>query len=104
MIFPTIFRYYTKTRILYTDYADGSVVRYFNVHPNLAFLDPTNSRKNQDFLNFLESQNPKSEIIVMPAQQIGEPQTKPVQQSEESQTKLTYCLPWHKKPISNDGE
>ena len=106
MILPRRFKYYVQTRILYVDYGDGSVVRYFDVDPALAFLDSTNPRRNRDFFSFLES-HPKSEIILGPAQQVGEPQTKPVfagQQSEDSQTKLTYCIPWQKKPISNDGD
>jgi KTSC domain len=49
-VFPNKFTYDEQTKELTVEFADGSVVRYFEIDPRSAFLDIRNPRRNRDFL------------------------------------------------------
>src|SRR5256885_12064477 len=58
--FPKSFSNYdTETGILEVEFADGSVIRYFDIDARLAFLSPINERRNSDFINFLRQNDGK---------------------------------------------
>jgi len=47
--------YDRETQILEVEFADGSIIRYFDIDPKCAFLTTDNSRQNYDFLNYLRN-------------------------------------------------
>jgi hypothetical protein len=83
-IVPLDFKYDDQT--LEVLYADGSIVRYYDIDPRSAFLLDTNPRRNRDFFNFLEWTQQRSETIrdPDPKKQSGEPQTRPDLVSQQS--------------------
>jgi len=60
---PKHFNYDPQTRALDVEFGDGSVIRYFEIDPRLAFLSDSNPRRNRDFINFLQNNPVKSEMI-----------------------------------------
>ena len=99
-VLPLAFKYESTTRVLDVTWADGSIVRYFDIDPRSAFLSPANARRNRDFINFLETRieqrNPvQSETIQEATIKLTKPQTRPAlveQQSGVPQTKLSFPL------------
>ncbi len=53
MTVPEKFIYDEEKRQLDVEWADGSITRFFDIGPKLAFLDPTNQTRNRDFLTFI---------------------------------------------------
>lgn len=51
--------YDRETQTLDVEFADGSIIRYFDIDPRLAFLSSTNERRNSDFINFLKQNDGK---------------------------------------------
>jgi len=96
---PQHFNYDPQTRALDVEFGDGSVIRYFEIDPRLAFLSDSNPRRNRDFINFLQNNPVKSEMIKQAdsENQPGEPQTRPdlvYQQQGGSHSKPTWTRPW----------
>lgn len=112
-LLPIDFRYDSLNQILDVEYGDGSVVRYFEIDPRLAFLDSFNERKNRDFFQYLESNrvhtveclqrrtgggilpcncavSVKSKKIREATNALAEPETRPTLTRQQKQTRLTY--------------
>jgi len=110
-VLPLEFKYDERSRILEVLYGNGSIMKYFNLDPRLAFLSFANERRNRDFLVYLETRllegNPvKSEVIkeADATNPIGKPQTRsPLTEQQTPQTKLMFPLWGHEKPVGNDG-
>jgi hypothetical protein len=89
---PKHFDYVEKTRIVIVEYTDGSVIKYFDVQPEAAFLQDTNQRKNRDFI--AARQNYQSEVVSGPTSTVETPQTRRATE-QQSQTKLDLSnTPW----------
>jgi hypothetical protein len=99
---PKTFEYVERTRILIVEYVDGSIIKYFDVHPDTAFLQDANPRRNRDFLAV--KQNYRSEVVSGPTGTAGTPQTRPVASEQKPQTKLTFMsnVPWGTNPIGKE--
>jgi hypothetical protein len=109
-ILPLTFNYDEPTRTVDVEFGDGSIVRYFDIDPRLAFLSPTNERRNRDFFAYLEftdwnnrvvNRHPplcpglrgipctcplrvKSEVIREAIEENGTPQSRPVLVQQQS--------------------
>src|SRR6266699_628450 len=107
-LLPINFKYNERDRTLDVEWGDHSTVRYFDIHPNLAFLSPSNSRRGRDFIQFLQS-NPVESEIIQEGSEMRQPETRPglvTQQTGQQQTRLTYSsgVPsWGPKPAGSDG-
>lgn len=55
MNLPLEFTYSSENKTVDVKFASGSIVRYFDIDPRCAFLDPTNSRRNRDFLALVDA-------------------------------------------------
>ncbi|SRR6266478_7346194 len=55
-LLPLTFNYDEQNRTVDVEYGDGSIVRYFDIDPRLAFVSSTNPRRNRDFLDYLENE------------------------------------------------
>jgi len=98
---PIDFKYDKDTQTLDVKWGDNSVIRYWIAyHPNLAFLSPSNSRRGRDFIQLLQSNPVKSEII-REGLEMPQPEIRPGF-VEQPQTKLT-CVPFGHKPSGIDG-
>jgi hypothetical protein len=75
LILPLKFEYNKKEQTLDVEYADGSVVRYFEIRPELAFLD--SNREARDFIQYLRNYSVRSEILKTATKKLEEPQTRP---------------------------
>ena len=108
MNLPVEYKYDKEKLELIVEFGDGSVVRYFDIDPRLAFLDKFNERKNIDFFNYLESRRQhtveclrkrtsgggivpcncqvsvKSRVIQEATKEIGKPQTRPLLAQQQS--------------------
>jgi hypothetical protein len=104
-ILPEKFIYDEQTRQLDVEWPDGSITRYFEIDPRLAFLDPTNQARNRDFLIFINEREhnltphrydicncpliTRREVVQEATKKINKPQTRPLlvrQQSEGGHT------------------
>jgi len=81
MLLPEKFKYEKDTRTLLVLWADGSIIKYFDIDPRLAFLSSDGGRRNNEFLVFLNSHsqdNPiKSEMVQVATKPVGIPKTQP---------------------------
>lgn len=96
-LLPLEFKYNAETMVLDVTWADGSIIRYFEIDSRAAFLNETNARRNYDwfcFLNFRCDHNPfkcdgqnfmcpcpsnlKSEVIREATNKVGTPQARPL--------------------------
>jgi hypothetical protein len=108
---PLDFKYEEQTRTLVVIWGNGSVVKYFDIDPRLAFVSPTNPRRNRDFLDYLEFEwvpsfpngvlvkakrrvPAKQEIIQEATNKLNTPVARPIlasqQNGERHSTVLTY--------------
>jgi hypothetical protein len=75
LILPIKLKYNKREQTLDVEYADGSMVRYFEIRPELGFLN--SNREEHDFLEYLKNYPVRSEILKAATKQLEEPQTRP---------------------------
>ena len=102
-VMPLNFKYDEAAKTVDIEFADGSVVRYYDIAPTVAFLDSRNPARARDFFNYLESMrlhnlacpitgncncriDLKAEVIQEPTNQLPGPATRPVLVQQQSGT------------------
>jgi hypothetical protein len=97
---PVEYKYDERTGQLDVEWGDGSVIRYLDISPSLAFVSDTNPRRNRDFLDYLEYEwalnfvdilvkvkrrvPVKQEVLQEATKQIGESQTRPLLAAQQN--------------------
>jgi len=98
---PLNFEYHEEAKTVDIEFADRSVVRYYDIAPTVAFLDSRNPARARDFFNYLESMrlhnlacpitgncdcriDLKAEVVLEATRELPEPETRPLLVSQQS--------------------
>jgi hypothetical protein len=80
-VLPNEFKYDHKTKTLFVEYTDGSQIKYFDIEPTSIFLLNGSHHRFADFIRYVETFSPRSELVRKPTKRAGaviqeEPDTK----------------------------